>query len=83
LAKKSRASDTEGRRSIKISASLYHAISEEIREHPEWGISSVSEFIRRAIDRELSARRSLKDRKTIELILSGLASQEGNRDRDR
>lgn len=77
-----KASLGDNRRSIKISDPLWKAVSKEIAEHPEWGIRSVSEFVRRAIDHELSARKALMDRKTFEIILNGLARIEGNRDRD-
>jgi metal-responsive CopG/Arc/MetJ family transcriptional regulator len=71
------------RTSIKISKTLYNEISKEISAHPEWGMSSVSEFVRRAIDHELSARRMQVERKTIELILTDLVNKAGTRGKGR
>jgi len=74
-------SDKEKRISIKVSESLYEVISKEIKKHPEWGMSSVSEFIRRAIDHELQARKSTDNRKIIEIVMNEEASREGTRRR--
>lgn len=72
-------SKKDKRITIKIDPSLWKAISAEIERHPEWGINSVSEFIRRAIDHEMIARKSNQDRKIIEICLDDRISQEGNR----
>lgn len=66
---------------IKIDPSLWKAISTEIERHPEWGINSVSEFIRRAIDHEMMARKSNQDRKIIEICLDDRISHGDSRDK--
>jgi len=66
---------------IKIDPSLWKAISSEIERHPEWGINSVSEFIRRAIDHEMMARKSNQDRKIIKICLDDRISKEGSQRR--
>jgi len=79
---KAKKTQKDSRVSIKIDQSLWKVISEAIKSHPEWGIFSVSEFIRRAIDHELTARQSSEDRKIIQIVFDDPASKERNSDRD-
>jgi hypothetical protein len=76
-----RKKSSEGRKSIKINNLLYEAVSREIEAHPEWGIGSVSDFIRRAVDHELTQRANIGDRRTVEFILRGLSSQVDSHDK--
>lgn len=62
---------------IKLDPELYRAVASLVGRHPEWGITSVSDFVRRAIDHELTARSMSADRKIIEIALSE-ASREDN-----
>lgn len=80
IAKK--ASTKDSRITIKLDKHLWKIISEQIELHPEWGIRSVSDFIRRAIDTELSNRSKAVERKTIQIDLLTQGSQESSRDRD-
>jgi len=45
-----------GRVTVKIEQPLWDSINNLIKAHPEWGILSVPEFIRRAIDTEIRSR---------------------------
>lgn len=49
---------------------LWQSVQELIEEHPEWGIMSVPEFVRRAIDSELRARREAESSRIINLRIS-------------
>lgn len=71
----------DDRVTIKIDKDLWHAIDVRIKEHPEWGMRSVSDFIRRAVDRELEYRSGSFDKKIIEIALKPAASQEDSRSR--
>lgn len=65
---------------IKLDPTLYRAVATLVDKHPEWGITSVSDFIRRAIDHELTMRSMSADRKIIEISLNE-ASQEDSQHR--
>jgi len=67
---KGKKSKKDDRITIKIDRALGNAIGKMIQEHPEWGIGSVSEFIRRSLDREMEYRRSIGDRKVVEINLT-------------
>lgn len=82
LALKRKVIKSDNRINIKLDPHLSEAIASEIRAHPEWGMNSVSEFVRRAIDDELNMRRKIADRKVIELSLKARGSRENSRDRD-
>lgn len=60
----------DNRVTIKIDRALAEAIAAHIRDHPEWGITSVSEFIRRSIDRELDYRTNTSGKKVLEIKLT-------------
>lgn len=77
-----KASTKDSRITIKLDKHLWEIISEQIELHPEWGIRSVSDFVRRAIDTELGNRNKTVERKTIQIDLLTRGSQEGSRDRD-
>ena len=55
---------------IKIDRALGRVIEERVREHPEWGIASISEFVRRAIDHELQYREQIADTRILELEIT-------------
>jgi len=61
---------------------MWKVISRQIRDHPEWGVRSVSEFIRRAIAYELEVKTSITERKVLEIQLRPRLSREGSRGRD-
>jgi len=77
-----KASTKDSRITIKLDKHLWKIISEQIDLHPEWGIRSVSDFVRRAIDTELSNRNNTLERKTIQIDLLTRGSQDDSRDRD-
>ena len=72
----------DDRVTIKIDKDLWKVITTKMKEHPEWGMRSVSDFIRRAIANELEERRGVGDKKVIEIRLSPRPSREGSRDKD-
>jgi len=83
LARKKKKTAKDERVSFKLDPAIRDAISKEIEKHPEWGINSVTEFIRRAIDHELTARKSANDRKIIEIFMKNRrTSREGNQNKD-
>jgi len=59
----------DDRITIKIEKDMWKVISRQIRDHPEWGVRSVSEFIRRAIAHELEAKTSVTEHKVLEIQL--------------
>ncbi len=61
---------------------MWKAITRQIKAHPEWGVRSVSEFIRRAISDELEAKASVTERKVLEIQLRPRLSREDSRGRD-
>ena len=60
----------DSRVTIKIDRALAEAIAAQIRDHPQWGITSVSEFIRRSIDRELDYWTNTSGKKVLEIKLT-------------
>jgi len=71
----------DDRVTIKIDKDLWSVIDRQIREHPEWGMSSVSDFIRRSVDRELEYRALTAGQKMIEIQLSPRHPRTDSRDR--
>jgi hypothetical protein len=69
----------DNRITIKIDRGLGQAIEAKIREHPEWGVASISEFIRRAIDSELRYREQIADTRVLGPELTPGGPQAGNR----
>jgi hypothetical protein len=72
---------TDDRVTIKIDKALWKVIADQIKRHPEWGASSVSEFIRRSVDRELEYRTMTAGQKMLEIQLTPRRLREGSRDR--
>jgi len=72
----------DDRITIKIDKGMWKAITKEIRDHPEWGVKSVSEFIRHAVARELEAKKSVTERKVLEIQLRPRLSRGDSRGRD-
>ena len=79
MAKKRKASRSDRRVTIKLDPTLYRAVSSIVDEHPEWGITSVSDFVRRAIDHELTIRNMSVDRKVIEISLNEPSREDSQR----
>ncbi|TFG70954.1 MAG: ribbon-helix-helix protein, CopG family [Methanomassiliicoccus sp.] len=67
--KKKSGPDRDDRITIKIEKEMWKVINKQIRDHPEWGVRSVSEFIRRAISHELEEKASVTERKVLEIQL--------------
>lgn len=80
LTRKEKQSDD--RVTIKIDKKLWKIISNMIKRHPEWGIGSVSEFIRRAIDKEIELRTKDLEKKIIEINLKPVNSPKDSLDKD-
>ena len=55
---------------MKIDRALWESIRDQISDHPEWGILSVPEFVRRAVDNELRTRNEAESSRVISLHLS-------------
>lgn len=55
---------------MKLDRALWESIRDLIADHPEWGILSVPEFIRRAVDNEVRARQEAESSRVISLHLS-------------
>jgi len=76
-----RTKGSDDRVTIKIDRDLWKVITQKMKEHPEWGLRSASDFIRRAIANELEERRGVGEKKIIEIRLNPRLSREGSRDR--
>ncbi len=72
---------TDDRVTIKIDKTLWKVITDQITLHPEWGMASVSDFIRRSVDRELEYRTMTSGQKMLEIQLTPRRPQEGSRGR--
>ncbi len=57
----------DGRVTLKFDKEFWDLVANEIEKHPEWGVRSVPDFVRRAVDNELNSRKKSIDRKVIEL----------------
>lgn len=55
---------------LKIEKKLWKEMENLIESHPEWGVISVPEFVRRAIDSEIRARKEPGDSRVISLRFS-------------
>ena len=80
--KNARGPGKDDRVTIKIDRDMWRVISRQVRDHPEWGVKSVSDFIRRAIAHELEAKTSITERKVLEIQLRPTFSREDSRGRD-
>jgi hypothetical protein len=72
----------DDRVTLKFDKGFWNLVAKEINKHPEWGVKSVPDFVRRAVDNELNARKKSTERKVVELRLKPHRSQEDTRDRD-
>jgi len=72
---------TDDRVTIKIDKALWKVITDQIEKHPEWGMGSASEFIRRSVDRELEYRTMTASQKMVEIQLTPRSLQRGSRDK--
>jgi len=75
-------SPKDNRVTLKFDKGFWDLVAKEIDNHPEWGVKSVPDFVRRAVDNELNARTRSEDRKVIELRFRSRDSQEDTRDKD-
>ncbi len=83
LSKKSGSgSKKDDRITIKIDKEMWKVITKQMSIHPEWGVKSVSDFIRRAVARELEAKSNVTERKVLEIELRPRFSPEDSRGRD-
>lgn len=60
----------DDRVTLKIDKKLWKKIESLIKSHPEWGVISVPEFVRRAIDAEIRARMESENNRVITLRLA-------------
>lgn len=74
-----KAKEIDDRVTIKIDKDTWRIINERMGEHPEWGLRSVSDFIRRAIANELDDRTSSGAKKVIEIRLNPRLSRADSR----
>ena len=75
-------SPKDNRVTLKFDKGFWDLVAKEIDNHPEWGVKSVPDFVRRAVDNELNARTRSEGRKVIELRFRSRDSQEDTRDKD-
>jgi len=80
--KHTKKSPKDSRVTLKFDKGFWDLVAKEIKKHPEWGVKSVPDFVRRAVDNELNARQRSTERKVIELHLKPQHSQEDTRDKD-
>jgi len=60
----------DDRVTLKIDRALWNRINDIIKSHPEWGIISVPDFIRRAVDCEIRTRHELESSRVISLCFA-------------
>lgn len=60
-------SPKDARVTLKINREVWDIIANLIKKHPEWGIMSVNEFVRRAIDTDLRSRLDMESFRVINL----------------
>ncbi len=66
---------------MKLDRALWVSVQKMIDEHPEWGILSVPEFIRRAIDSEVRVRTEAETSRVINLRIAPQAPEPARRHR--
>jgi hypothetical protein len=64
---------------MKLERALWERVQRLIDEHPEWGILSVPEFIRRAIESEMRLRNEAMNSRVINLEIMPVAPDEMRR----
>jgi hypothetical protein len=60
------------KKALKLKRETWNIIVDEIEKHPEWGMRSVPDFVRRAVDNELNLRLRILERKVIRINLEPL-----------
>jgi len=60
----------DDRVTMKMDRALWRSIEALIKEHREWGILSVPEFVRRAVDNEIIRRKEKQTSRVIDLCFS-------------
>jgi hypothetical protein len=60
----------DARVTMKVERALWKKMQRLIDSHPEWGILSVPEFVRRAIDSEMRMRKEEESSRVISVCLS-------------
>jgi hypothetical protein len=71
----------DDRVTLKMDRALWRSIEELIRANPGWGIASVSEFVRRAIDSEIRKRREDGANRVITLCFASETKDKHRKDR--
>ena len=71
---------TDSRVTLKLDRELWRKVEELIQSHPEWGIKSVPEFVRRAIDSEIRSRKEAETSRVIRVCLSSESEDKHRRD---
>lgn len=66
---------------MKLDRALWVSVQKLIDEHPEWGILSVPEFIRRAIDSEVRVRSEAENSRIINLRIAPQAPEAARKQR--
>ncbi|MCJ7606273.1 MAG: hypothetical protein MUO94_00305 [Thermoplasmata archaeon] len=59
--------DKDNRVTMKLERALWLRIKELIQSNPQWGIVSVPDFVRRAIDSEVNSRLSRANTRDVTL----------------
>ena len=70
----------DDRVTLKMDRTLWRTIENLIKAHPEWCISSVSEFVRRAVDSEIRTRTGEKEKRVITLCFAPVRKDKRRRD---
>jgi hypothetical protein len=60
----------DDRVTLKMDRPLWNQIQHMIETHPEWGIISVPDFVRRAVDSEMRARMEQSSSRVITLCFA-------------
>lgn len=55
---------------LKLERALWTRVEELIRAHPEWGVISVPDFVRRAIDTEILKRAEATSNRVLNFTFS-------------
>ncbi len=69
----------DDRVTMKIERALWLRIKELIQKNPDWGIVSVPDFVRRAVDSEINSRLGLANSREITLRLMPYDRMDGER----
>ena len=55
---------------MKFDKALWRRVESLVKSHPEWGVISVPDFVRRAVENEIKARREEGSNRVLTLCLS-------------